>query len=74
MWQAKSVARPRRKPVWLVAIALVPAMALGLTARHSNLAPAKPQAITDKGTPYGDLLVPKLTASVNEDGTPWPAN
>ncbi len=66
MWQVRSVARPRRKRAWLVAIALVPAMALGLSACNSNPAPPKPQVITDKGTPYGDLLVPKLTASVTD--------
>ena len=27
---------------------------------------AAPQVITDKGTPFGDLLVPKLTASVTD--------
>jgi lipoprotein-anchoring transpeptidase ErfK/SrfK len=66
MWQVKSVARPRRKRAWLVAIALVPAMSLGLSACNSHPAPPKPQVITDKGTPYGDLLVPKLTASVKD--------
>jgi hypothetical protein len=56
MWQVKSVARPHRKHAWLVAIALIPAMALGLSACNSNPAPPKPQVISDKGTPYGDLL------------------
>ena len=31
-----------------------------------NPAPPQPQVITDKGTPFGDLLVPKLTASVKD--------
>jgi hypothetical protein len=66
MWQLRSVARPHRKRAWLVAIAVVPAMALGLSACNSNPAPPKPQVITDKGTPYADLLVPKLTASVKD--------
>jgi lipoprotein-anchoring transpeptidase ErfK/SrfK len=66
MWQVKSVARPRRRRAWLVAIALVPAMALALSACNGNPAPPKPQVITDTGTPYGDLLVPKLTASVKD--------
>jgi lipoprotein-anchoring transpeptidase ErfK/SrfK len=50
---------------WL-AISLLSAVALGLTACSSPAAPPKPQTITDKGTPYGDLLVPKLTASVKD--------
>jgi lipoprotein-anchoring transpeptidase ErfK/SrfK len=76
MWQVPSVARPRwtsparrlrcRNRSWLMAIALVPAVVLGLSACSSNSAPPPPQVITDKGTPFGDLLVPKLTASVTD--------
>jgi lipoprotein-anchoring transpeptidase ErfK/SrfK len=51
---------------WLMAIALVPAVVLGLSACSSNPSPPPPQVIIDKGTPYGDLLVPKLTASVKD--------
>ena len=49
-----------------MAVALVPAMMLGLSACNSAPAPPRPKVITDKGTPYGDLLVPKLTASVTD--------
>ncbi len=66
MWQVKEVARPRRMRAWLTVIALVPAVVLGLSACNSTPAPAPPQVITDKGTPFGDLLVPKLTASVKD--------
>jgi lipoprotein-anchoring transpeptidase ErfK/SrfK len=66
MWQVRSVARPRRKRAWLMAVALAPAMMLGLSACNSAPAPPRPKVITDKGTPYGDLLVPKLTASVTD--------
>ena len=66
MWQVKKVARPRPLRAWVVAIALVPAIVVGLSACNSNPAPSQPQVITDKGTPYGDLLVPKLTASVKD--------
>jgi len=66
MWQVRSVARPRRKRAWLMAVALVPAMMLGLSACNSAPAPPRPKVIADKGTPYGDLLVPKLTASVTD--------
>jgi lipoprotein-anchoring transpeptidase ErfK/SrfK len=66
MWQVQGVARPRRKRAWLVAAALVPAIVLGLSACSGNSAPPPPQVITDKGTPFGDLLVPKLIASVTD--------
>jgi lipoprotein-anchoring transpeptidase ErfK/SrfK len=65
MWQVLRVARPRTR-AWLVAIALVPAIVFGLSACNSTPAPPKPQVISDKGTPFGDLLVPKLTASVKD--------
>ena len=66
MWQVQKVARPRRMRNWLVAAALIPAVVFGLSACGSNHAPPQPQVITDKGTPFGDLLVPKLTASVTD--------
>jgi lipoprotein-anchoring transpeptidase ErfK/SrfK len=66
MWQVQGVARPRRKRAWLVTAALVPAIVLGLSACSGNSAPPPPQVITDKGTPFGDLLVPKLIASVTD--------
>jgi len=67
MWQVQKVARPRRLRTWLTAIALLPAIVFGLSACNNSPAPpAPPQVITDKGTPYGDLLVPKLTASVKD--------
>ncbi|MGY4869906.1 L,D-transpeptidase [Mycolicibacterium elephantis] len=66
MWQVRSVARPRRRRAWLTAIALVPVVALGLSACSSNSAPPQPQVIADKGTPYGDLLIPKLVSSVKD--------
>jgi lipoprotein-anchoring transpeptidase ErfK/SrfK len=59
--------RPRRRNrAWWVAIALVPALVLGLGACNTNSAPPPPHVITDKGTPYDDLLVPRLTASVKD--------
>jgi lipoprotein-anchoring transpeptidase ErfK/SrfK len=62
MWQVEG----RRRRAMLAAL-VVPAVVLGLSACGSEpAAPPKPQVITDKGTPYGDLLVPKLTASVKD--------
>ena len=67
MWQVQPVARPRRKRTWLTAVVVLPALVLGLSACNSTPAPPpQPQTITDKGTPFGDLLVPKLTASVTD--------
>jgi len=66
MWQVQKVARPRQMRNRLVAAALIPAVMLGLSACGGNQAQSQPQVITDKGTPYGDLLVPKLTASVKD--------
>jgi lipoprotein-anchoring transpeptidase ErfK/SrfK len=66
MWQVRSVAGPRRNRRWLIAIALIPAVVLGMSACSTKSAPPAPQVITDKGTPFGDLLVPKLAASVKD--------
>jgi lipoprotein-anchoring transpeptidase ErfK/SrfK len=66
MWQVRSVTRPRRYRSWLLVIALAPALVFGLSACNSNPAPPPVRVITDKGTPFGDLLVPKLQASVRD--------
>jgi lipoprotein-anchoring transpeptidase ErfK/SrfK len=66
MWQVNDMTRPRRFRACLMAIALVPALIFGLSACSGNSAPPQPQVIDDKGTPFGDLLVPKLTASVKD--------
>ena len=65
MWHVNDVARPHRLRACLMAIATVPALVFGLSA-CGNSAPPQPQVINDKGTPFGDLLVPKLTASVKD--------
>jgi lipoprotein-anchoring transpeptidase ErfK/SrfK len=66
MWQVKDMTRPRRLRACLMAIAVVPALVFGVSACGGNSAPPQPQVINDKGTPFGDLLVPKLTASVKD--------
>ena len=66
MWQVKDMARPRRFRACLMALAVVPALVFGISACGGNSAPPQPQVINDKGTPFGDLLVPKLTASVKD--------
>ncbi|MBB2991782.1 lipoprotein-anchoring transpeptidase ErfK/SrfK [Mycolicibacterium iranicum] len=66
MRQVNTVNRARRRRSWMVAAALVPAMVLGLTACGGSSETPKPEVISDKGTPFGDLLIPKLTSSVRD--------
>ncbi|OFJ51338.1 L,D-transpeptidase [Mycolicibacterium grossiae] len=69
MPRVHTVARPvnRRRPTLLTAFVLVPAAVLALAGCSSDQEAApQPQTITDKGTPFADLLVPKLTASVTD--------
>ncbi|AFM18281.1 hypothetical protein Mycch_3546 [Mycolicibacterium chubuense NBB4] len=66
MSHVSTVTSVRRRPAWWLVAALVPAIVLCLTACGGNAAPDHPRVISDKGTPYGDLLVPKLTASVTD--------
>src|SRR6202011_4605606 len=44
----------------------VAALLVGVSACDSKPAPEPPKTILDKGTPYADLLVPKLQASVTD--------
>jgi len=57
---------PRRYRRWLSALALALVVGVGITACTSSPAPAPVQVITDKADPYGNLLVPKLQASVTD--------
>ena len=66
MLQVSTVARVRRNRALLVAVAMVPAIAFALTACGASSEPPQAQVIVDKGTPFGDLLVPKLTSSVQD--------
>lgn len=66
MWQVNTATRVRRRRSWLTVAALIPAIVLGLTACSGGADTAQPQVITDKGTPFGDLLIPKLTSSVRD--------
>ncbi|MEZ0364285.1 Ig-like domain-containing protein [Mycobacterium sp. pUA109] len=66
MWQVGSMARVCGRRPWWAAALMVPTVVFGLSACGSSDAPEPSQAITDKGTPYTDLLVPKLTASVTD--------
>ena len=66
MWQVRSTTRPRSYQSWLVALLLIPTVVLTLSACGTNTAAQVAQTIENKGTPFGDLLVPKLTASVTD--------
>jgi lipoprotein-anchoring transpeptidase ErfK/SrfK len=50
---------------WLVALLLIPAMLLAISACGQR--DSGPKVLAGKGTPYSDLLVPKLTASVQNE-------
>src|ERR1700756_3087209 len=66
MWLDHSVARPRRYRSLSAVLAVVPALVLGAVACNSNTPPPPPKVIFDKATPYADLLVPRLQASVTD--------
>ncbi len=75
MWQVGTVNRPRSR-TRLAALAIIPALLIGLSGCSSNAPPAPPappvKVIADKGTPYGDLLVPQLTVSVKDGAVDVP--
>lgn len=67
MWKVQSAERPQRARSLVVALLVVPAVVLGISGCNSMpAAPPPPKTIADTGTPFGDLLVPKLTASVTD--------
>jgi lipoprotein-anchoring transpeptidase ErfK/SrfK len=66
MWQVRPVTRPRRYRTWVAVLAVLPALVIVAGGCSSNSTPAPPKVITDKATPYADLLVPKLQASVTD--------
>ena len=71
----RQVGSARRERSWnrLAALAIVPALLIGLSGCSSGEPQAAPvQVIADKGTPYGDLLIPQLTASVKDGAVDVP--
>jgi lipoprotein-anchoring transpeptidase ErfK/SrfK len=74
MWQVRSVTRPPRHSSWLATIGLIGAIVLSVSACASNSAAPPTNVIADKGTPYGDLLVPKLAASVTDGAVGVPVD
>lgn len=56
-----------RRVWWTAATVMtIAALVVGLGACSRSSPPPQPQAIIDKGTPYGDLLIPKLQTSVTD--------
>lgn len=66
MWQVRSATRPLKSRSWLAVLLLIPALALGLSACSDGSGDAAAERIADKGTPFGDLLIPKISASVKD--------
>ncbi len=67
MPQATCLPPFRRTAQWLRTAVLAMAVLLIAAACSSSPAAApQPEVITDKGTPFADLLVPKLQASVTD--------
>ncbi|CAJ1499990.1 L,D-transpeptidase [[Mycobacterium] burgundiense] len=74
MWQVRSVARPRGFRSWLAVLLLIPAVILGVSACGATTDSASEQRIADKGTPFGDLLVPRVTASFSDGAVGVPVD
>ena len=73
MWQVGSAHRGRYRR-WLAVLVTVPALAVGVSACSGNQSPPPVKVIADKGTPYGDLLVPELSASVKDGAVDVPVD
>lgn len=69
---AAQAGRTRVRRAWLTAL-MMTAVMIGAVACGSGRGPAPIKVIADKGTPFADLLVPKLTASVTDgaSASPW---
>ena len=68
MRRIDSAAIHRRRGIWWTTWALlaIASIVLGVGGCGGSSAPQPPEAIVDKGTPFGDLLVPKVQASVTD--------
>jgi lipoprotein-anchoring transpeptidase ErfK/SrfK len=65
--------RQRSCRLWLAAL-MVPLAVFGAGACSSGSSNPPPKAIMDKATPYGDLLVPKISASVTDGAVGVPVD
>lgn len=62
MWHVVSAPRPHR----LLAIAVLLLLVAGVSGCGGGTTAPEVRRITEKGTPYNDLLLPKLTSSVQD--------
>lgn len=74
MWQVRSVDRARGYRHRTSTFALLMVALLGLTACAGAAQDQPVQRLADKGTPYADLLVPKLTTSVTNGAVGVPVD
>jgi len=58
----------------LLAVLMVPLAVFGAAACSGSGGAPAPKAIMDKATPFGDLLVPKISASVTDGGVGIPVD
>ena len=67
MRRVNAAAIKRRRGIWWTMAMLLTVAGLVLTLNScQSPTPPQPQAIVEKGTPYGDLLVPRLQTSVTD--------
>jgi lipoprotein-anchoring transpeptidase ErfK/SrfK len=69
----RSMTCARRHRLWLAAV-VIPAVLLGPSACTGSGGGKPEEVIFDKATPFGDLLVPKLTASVADGAVGIPVD
>jgi lipoprotein-anchoring transpeptidase ErfK/SrfK len=68
-----AVPAPRsRLRSWLIVLLAIPALLLGISACGQR--DSGPRVLAEKGTPFSDLLVPKLTASVPNEAVGVPVD
>ncbi len=72
MWQVRSAARPHGYRSWWAVFLLIPVLVLSACGAGSNT--ASPGRIADKGTPFADLLVPRVTASFKDGAVGVPVD
>ncbi len=78
MRRIDSAGTKRRRGIWWTTAALLTTISvvLGVVAcgGPNSTATQPPQAVVDKGTPYGDLLIPNLRTSVTEGAVGVPVD
>lgn len=68
----RNVGPASRSRAWLIALFLIPALLLGVSGCSQR--DGSPKVLAEKGTPFSDLLVPKLTASVQNEAVGVPVD